>query len=200
MGWLEASVKIVTALAWPAVVLVAVILLRREIGQVFRRLNRFAGPAGIEAEFREEVAATSELAEVAAPDKPDELALPSQRDGAARLAPNPTLSDLIEEAERHPVGGVMRAWHLVEDALNPRETGRRLVPSYQRLMELRREGVISDDLFVLGRRLQELRNKVAHGRVIPDPPEVRDFVTSTWRLAAALNQLPTESALPPFED
>ncbi|MET8362868.1 hypothetical protein ABZU53_04780 [Micromonospora sp. NPDC005194] len=191
MGWLEASVKIVTALAWPAVAMVAVILLRREIGQVFRRLNRFAGPAGIEAEFREEVAATSELAEVAAPDKPEELSLPAPQGGAAHLAPNPTLSDLVEEAERHPVGGVMRAWHLVEDALNPPGTGRRLVSSYQRMTELHREGVINDDLFALGRRLQELRNKVAHGRVIPDDHEVREFVISTWRLAAALNKVAT---------
>ncbi|MFG3645093.1 hypothetical protein ACGF3C_32945 [Micromonospora sp. NPDC047762] len=188
MGWVEATVKIVTGLAWPTVVGLSVFLLRRELAKLMKRLTRFAGPGGIEAEFKEDLAATSELAEVAAPYKPEELDLQVPRGHTGRLTSNPTLTDLLDEAEQHPVGGVMRAWHLVEDALTPADQTRPL-PPYLRLRDMHRGGVINDDLLALARRLQDLRNRVVHGRVIPDPPEAREFVTAAWRLAAALNNV-----------
>ncbi|MFF5181760.1 hypothetical protein ACFY2Q_27340 [Micromonospora sp. NPDC000316] len=194
--------KLATALAWPTVVLVAVVLLRREIARTLGRLNRFAGPAGIEAEFSEEVSATSELAEVAAPEKPDELPVADPQ-GQTALTPQPSLADLIEEASKHPLGGMIRAWNLVEEilpAFNP--PGRRRNP-IATLRSLEGSELVSDELYALAHRLWDLRNRVVHGHEVPTANDAYEYVVSAWRLATALSRLVPDRnssvAVPPSE-
>ncbi|MFF4810014.1 hypothetical protein ACFY03_17545 [Micromonospora chersina] len=188
MGWLEATVKIVSALAWPIVVVIAVVLLREQIAQMITRLTRLTGPAGIEAEFSEEVSATSELAEVAAPETPNELpaAVPS---GQTTLTPKPSLTDLIEEATKHPLGGMIRAWNLVEEVLPAFIPPGRRRNLYATPRILEGSELVSDELFALASRLFELRNRVVHGTEVPSAKDAHEYVVSAWRLAAALSRL-----------
>ncbi|MBQ1018596.1 hypothetical protein KBX71_12085 [Micromonospora sp. D93] len=195
MGWLEATVKIVTALAWPIVALAAVVLLRKQIAQMITRLTRLTGPAGIEAEFSEEVSATSELAEAAAPETPNELpaAVPS---GQTTLVPKPSLADLVEEASKHPLGGMIRAWNLVE-AVIPAfvQPGRRKHP-HPNPRVLEESELVPDELFALASRLWELRNRVVHGTEVPSIKDANEYVLSAWRLAAALSRLVPDDRAP----
>jgi hypothetical protein len=91
------------SLAWPIVVLIIVLVLKNEIGKLITRLTRFSG-AGVEVDFGEKVEAASELAEAIAPDVPPELPATSSESEAAPLRLQPTLKDLLAEAELHPVG------------------------------------------------------------------------------------------------
>lgn len=182
MGWLEAVVTILKAWAWPVVVLVAVLMLRRELAALFTRVSRFAAP-GLEAEFKHEVAATSELAEAAASEPPDELPTPGEPSDHTL----PTRWELFEEASRgSPIAAIVRAWNLIEYLLPPDETGSRSIPI--RLKRLGESGVLSDEMSALGRRLFGLRSQVVHGVVVPDAADADNFVSAAWTLATELSK------------
>lgn len=202
VGWVEATVKIVNGLAWPVVVAVAVFVLRKPIGRLIERMSHFKGP-GVEADFPSQAAATNELSEEAVPNVPDEMTLPAdstpQQDDGQRppLRESPSLGELLQEAETHPVGGIVRAWNLVEQVV---EHG---FPFYLRpynprplMQDLRGKGYISDDVVGLYERLSRLRNEVVHGRTVPTPAAARDFVQATWRLTAALADAANHVPLP----
>jgi hypothetical protein len=188
VGWVEGVVTVVTGLAWPVVVLVVVLVLRGEIGKLITRLTRFSG-GGVEAEFQQQVEAVSALASAIAPDTPQELPRASQRE-ASPLQPDPALDDLVREAEAHPVGAMVRAWNMVEartDMLVASASSRPPSAAFA-MKDLRLAGNISEDLYQLGRRLADLRNRVVHGEATPTRDDAREFVTAAWRLASELSR------------
>ncbi|GIF74725.1 hypothetical protein [Asanoa siamensis] len=196
MGWVEGVVTVATGWAWPIVVLVAVILLKNEIGRLIARLTRFAG-VGVEVDFGDQVEAVSDLADAITAEAPDELPEPIE---GPPLTPRPTLTDLVAEAEIHPVGAIVRAWNVVEariaelappDSTIIKAAGMAVSARNARMVlkMLSGMGLISSDLYQLGRRLSDLRNQVVHGDVTPTKNEAADFVTATWRLASELSKL-----------
>lgn len=192
--WIEAVVTVMTAWAWPAVVLVGVVLLRKQLAGLVNRLTRAEGPGGIAFAFKAEVNATSQLAEVAVPNAP--TTLPTSGDGRyPHLSQQPTLEDLVQEAEQHPVGAVVRAWNVVE-AVADRFIHKKGFPVSQLVSGMASYDLVADDLASLARRLQGLRNQVVHGKAIPDRASARDFVEAAWRLAAALEKVPPSSRGP----
>lgn len=201
VGWVEAVVKIVTGLAWPSVVIVSVLVLRREIGRLLSRVQRVTAP-GVEAEFADRAAATNELSAEVVPNAPDEMTLPAVGEPEQGLAPpeSLTLQDLVREAETHPVGAVVRAWNVVEHVVE------RILPSKPKRIshnivyitrDLALKGLVSDDLVSLADHLQRLRSQVVHGRTIPTADSARDFVEAAWRLAVALRENLSTLLLPP---
>ncbi len=108
LGWKEFIVRIVEALAWPAVVLVMFWFLRRQIADLIRRMKRF-GWRDVEAEFAESlVEAEREIAEADLP------ANPLTEDRMARR------QDLVKLAETSPRTAVIEAWLDLESALRNR--------------------------------------------------------------------------------
>jgi hypothetical protein len=51
VSWIEAVVTVMTAWAWPTVVLVGVVLLRKQLASLVDRLTRAVGPGGIAFDF-----------------------------------------------------------------------------------------------------------------------------------------------------
>ena len=107
MGWQAFVASLVQSLAWPAGVVAVVIVLRKPIGAVLgqgvRRVK--AGPVEVEfdqiqAEVREELARSPELAEAPVP-----ALVGSLQEGLARLA------DIA------PGAAVVAAYHRIEDRL-----------------------------------------------------------------------------------
>lgn len=96
---------LVKALAWPIVLLVYVLVLRKQIGQLIGRLTHVSG-AGVKAEFKEQIEAAGDIAQAITRDAPNELPPPA--------SPGPTLDGLLIEAELHPVGAMIHAWNIVE--------------------------------------------------------------------------------------
>lgn len=199
MGWLEASVSLATGLAWPSVVVVAVLILRKEIGQLIARMTRFKGP-GVEADFPRQAAATNELSEEAVPEASTKMALPATNASTDGLRPTEslTLEDFRQEAEVHPVGAVVRAWQVVENTATQvfraeglTLHGGRHMSVVNIVRELRAEGLVSDDVVALAGRLTRLRIQVVYLGTIPNAESARDFVEAAWRLAVALNLLRT---------
>jgi hypothetical protein len=182
VGAVEATVKIIGELAWPVVVLTSVILLRHQLGRLFIRLTHLEAP-GVKADFAEQAAATSELAEAAVPNAPDEV----HADGQP-LAEHPSLADLLTEAGTHPVGAIVRAWNLIDGTarayvgseLHLQSAGRLTAGMLFHVLES--AGVISDELSGVAQQLRKLRDKVVHGGSIPTTGAARDFVQAAWRL------------------
>jgi hypothetical protein len=206
VGLVEATVKIVTGVAWPIVVIVAVLVLRRQIGRLIERMTHFKGPGGVEADFPSQAAATNELSEEAVPNAPTEMTLPASDEPERGLAlpENLTLQDLLREADAHPVGAIVRAWNVVEDVVG-RGFGygpgrlRYTVPAAARSLQM--QGRLSDEVVGLAERLTRLRSQVVHGQTIPSTDAARDFVEAAWRLAVALKQtLPPGFDVPDTDD
>lgn len=172
MGWVEAVVAVLTSWAWPLVVLVAVLILRKELGALLKRMSRLTAP-GVEAEFGANVDATAQLAEASLPDPPSEL--PEQ----------PTLAELEAEARRHTVGAIVRAWNMVEGLVS--------VPLERLTWGDLESARITWETLSVYQRLRDLRNQVVHGRVIPSVSEAEEFVSAAWRLAASLNEVKAQS-------
>ena len=195
MGWTEAVVKVVTGLAWPIVAVVIVFVLRRELGRLIARMTHLKGPAGVEADFASQAAATNELSEEAVPNAPGEMMLSASEDQDWHLTPpaSLTLRDLLREAEMHPVGAVVRAWNVVEDVAGRNfgfGPGRVKYPIPTTARSLQKQGVFSDDLVGVAERLSRLRAGVVHGQETPDKASARDFVEAAWRLAIAFEGAP----------
>jgi hypothetical protein len=197
VGWLEAVVKIVTEIAWPVVVIVSVLVLRRQLGRLIERMTHFEGPGGVVADFPSQAAATNELSEEAVPNAPGQMTLPNA-EGAERSLNPPeslTLEDLLREADAHPVGAIVRAWNLVEHVAG-RNFGhgagrlKYTIPATARSLQIR--GALSDEVVGVAQRLDRLRHDVVHGKTVPDTASARDFVEAAWRLAVAFRNAPPD--------
>ena len=181
MGWIEAVVTVLTSLIWPAVVVFAVLILRKELAGLVARLSRLTAP-GIEAEFGAEVAATAAIAEAVVPDPAGEL-----RERPEPLAPQPTFKDLQKEAVLHPVGAIVRAWGVVLSVLPSASIGVVSTNPAITFKALYEAGTISDEMFAVSNRLRMLRNQVVHGGTIPSAAEAEEFVSAAWRLASSIS-------------
>ena len=166
MNWEAFVASLVHSLAWPAAAISVVIVLRKPIGVVLgqgvRRVK--AGPVEVEfdqlqAEVREELARSPELADAQFP-------APANRAAAPASSLREELSTL---AELSPASAVMEASRQIEYRLtemlddsgepSPRRLGTRA------LARLARErGLISDETLAAIEGMSVLRNLVAHSR------------------------------------
>ena len=91
---------------------------------------------------------------------------------ADQLIAEPTLADLLDEADRHPVGAVVRAWNLVEHVAKP--FGNTDADFYLMTRMLGKAGLLPDDLVGVAERLRRMRSQVVHGNGIPTREAARD--------------------------
>jgi hypothetical protein len=189
VGAVEAVVRITTGFAWPLLVAFGIWIFRAPIAKLIDRIKHLKAP-GVEAEFSEEASATNQISAEIVTETPPVIEL--RGDTAApeefrSLSEEPSLDDLLEEADRHPVGAIVRAWNLIEYLVA--RTGAPVgTPPSAALRTLGLAELVSGDVVALGQRLGRLRNEVVHGSVIPDRDSARDFVEATWRLATVLEK------------
>ncbi|HZN71335.1 MAG TPA: hypothetical protein VFC00_06580 [Micromonosporaceae bacterium] len=182
MDWLQALVTLAKAWSWPIVVLITVILFRKDLGELIGRIKHMKAP-GFSFDFSEAVAATEELAQRIEPSPAAEL--PSQP------APQWSRTFLEAEAKRHATGAFILAWAMVENAA--KQSG--YIPTRESVEQFTRrlasEGVVPSLTPSLAHRLKALYNQVASGAVIPSLEDAQAFIDAAWRLTTTIRRVKT---------
>lgn len=181
--WFEFGLDVLKAIVWPAVVLIAVILFRKQLSDAMERLSEVSGP-GVSAKFAkrvEEVAhKVDELVEASPPLPPPDTSQgdlePLQRDLdiEASVVTDPTMRFLLEwiELERH-----------LRDAAVSQ--GRPLTPAaYAR--QLVRSGALPSEALDALQELQAIRNGVTHEGMQLDAASSERLVESVRSMGSLL--------------
>ena len=158
MSVLEFIASLVGSLAWPAAVVIVVIVFRNPIGEQLSRLAALRGPGGWSAEFRErirQIETQAELLPAPSTYQPEELEFASD------------VQMLPQLAENFPQESIVESWLLVERSIRSAAAriGLDLSPIWpaSRVAErLAEEGHIPRDLIGLIESLRTVRNIAAH--------------------------------------
>ena len=186
MNWLAFVASLVRSLAWPAGVLAVVIVLRKPIGVVLgqgvRRLK--AGPVEVEfdqlqAEEREELARSPELAEAQVPAL--DVSLRGELSRLADIAPEAAVMEAYGRIERR----------LTEMLYGPGEPPQRRPSSRELARQARERGLISDETLAAIEGLSVLRNLVAHSRGDIGVDRARDYLALADAVLYALRSKPS---------
>jgi len=179
MNWMEFIAAIVRAVAWPAVVMVAFVLLRKPLAGLVPLLKHLKYKE-FELEFAQEVRDLRETANRTLPPL------------ATRPSRVPEEDPLLQLASVSPRAAVVEAWRLVESSARranaargtPAAEGRPLA-GLDEIRVLQRDGVLDNATLDMMTRLRSLRNQAAHREeFLVDEASAREYV----QLAAALAQ------------
>jgi hypothetical protein len=190
VGWQAFVASLVQSLAWPAGVATVVIVLRKPIaavlGQGVRRLK--AGPVEVEfdqvqAEVREDLARSPELAEAA------------PAEGQASAPATSLDKELSRLAELSPEAAVMEASRRIEyrlaEMLDDAGVPHRRI-GLRGLARLAQEhGLISDETLAAIEGMSVLRNLVAHVRGDIGVDRARDYLALADAVLYALRPKPS---------
>jgi hypothetical protein len=188
MNWMQFIAAIVRAVAWPAVVMVAAVLLRRPLVRLIPLL-RHLKYGELELEFAEGVQSAREEAEV------------TLAPLTAPVARVPEVDSLLQLATESPRLAVVGAWRLVESSAHracaalgvPVERGRPFA-GLELTYALRREGVLDDATLTMMNRLRSLRNQAVHGEEFSvDEASAREYVRLAEALAQRIDGKPPET-------
>jgi len=176
MDWLSFFASVIKSLAWPAVVLVLSVMLRKRIGpaleRLFDRATKIKGPGGFEADFERDL--------IEAREKSEELEIetaaanpPNAQQIAQMLPPTAPDDPYIALAKLSPEAAILEAFKEVERALIENRsavygptTASTLSTTRLNLSQIVRDlnntGAISSEVLEQFRRVRELRNLAAH--------------------------------------
>lgn len=179
MDWLTFVSKLIDSLAWPLVALVFGLIFRKKLLDMIPAIRKIkAGP--LEAEF--ELSAKEiriDAAEVAIKSKATKVGGPeTQREEGRKEIVESLLS-----ARNDPAGIILEGWsrvdgelfrlgHKLGDIVDPLTSTTKV---YESVMS---SGVLSFETSRLIRELRDLRNKVAHVKVIPTADAAQDYIVA----------------------
>lgn len=181
MDWLTFISKLVDSLAWPVAGIVLGLIFRKKLLDLIPSLRRVkAGP--LEAEF--EIATKQVLANTAdlaakqhAPEVSETSSTPSVEGAAAKLV----------KARSEPTATIIEGWSTLDGELHKlgRQTGVVVDPLESELKVYR--AIMESEVLPIGTRqlvqdMRELRNQVAHAKVIPTPESAQDYLVSVERV------------------
>ena len=195
MGWQAFVASLVQSLAWPAGVVAVVIVLRKPLGAVLgqgvRRVK--AGPVEvefdrIEAEVREELARSPELAEAQVPAPV----------GQAPAQTSSLQEELNRLAEIAPGAAVVAAYHRIEDRLvqmldsyDPRARPFATLNARHLAKLAHQHGLISDETMAAIEGLSVLRDLAVISRGDIGVDRARDYVALADAVLYALRSKPS---------
>jgi len=149
--------KTVESLAWPVSVVIIVVFLRKEMGNLISKITRIRHN-DTEVEFKHELAAAKKEAERALPESQPKLPLPSHTEKLAELSPRGAIIEawlkieeaLLKYASRHGIevnkNQVFRVRDLEFHSLDYGGIGKGLLEMLERLRRTRNEAVHLSDL------------------------------------------------------
>lgn len=203
MGWQAFVASLVQSLAWPAGVVAVVIVLRKPIaavlGQGVRRVK--AGPVEVEfdrlqAEVREELARSPELAETQVLDPVGQA--PVGQPPADQAAAGSLQKELSRLAEIAPGTAVVAAYHRIEDRLTE------MLDSYSPMARpfatvggrglaklARQHDLISDETLAAIEGLSVLRDLTAHSGGDIGVDRARDYLALADAVLYVLRSKPS---------
>jgi hypothetical protein len=186
VGWQAFVASLVRSLAWPAGVLAVVIVLRRPIGVVLgqgvRRLK--AGPVELEfdqlqAEVREELARSPELAEAQVPGPA--VGLPAELARLAEVSPQAAVLEAYKRIEVRLAEVLASAGVPPSSAMGGRALARMA----------RQSDLISDETLAAIEGLSVLRNLTAHAGGDIGVDRARDYLALADAVLYALRSKPS---------
>lgn len=184
MGWLEFISKVIGAIAWPAVLIVLLIVLRRELRALVGAVERIKYK-DFEAEFSKKAAEleSKALALLQPTAKRPSLPAPTpdqSLDALVRTSPRLAVADAFTFVERAIRDAGARHGLDAEATRGNRET----------LRELRRRNLIPDEVRSVFSELRVVRDGLTHTRGAEISEEAaRRFVNAAKALAQSIGQL-----------
>lgn len=181
MDWLTFISKLVDSLAWPVAGTFLGLIFRKKLLDLIPLLRKVkAGP--LEAEF--EIAAKQVRESTA------DLASKQQTPDAAQTEAKPSIEDTAAKllsARAEPTATIIEGWSTLDGELHKlgRQTGIVVDPlesqlkTYQAVMD---SDVVPVETRRLIQNLRQLRNQVAHAKVIPTPESAQDYLVSVERV------------------
>jgi len=181
MDWLTFISKLVESLAWPVAGVVLGLIFRKKLLDLIPLLRRVkAGP--LEAEF--EIATKQVLASTA------DLASKQHMPEVSQTAFTPSVEDTAAKllaARSEPTATIIEGWSVLDGELHKlgRQTGIVVDPLESQLKVYRT--VMDSDVLPVGTKklvesLRQLRDQVAHAKVIPTPESAQDYLVSIERV------------------
>lgn len=182
MTWLEFIASVIHALAWPAVAIAAIILLRKPLAALIPLLRRLKYK-DLELEFAQEVRELREKADA------------SLRPLAAPPTRVPEEDSLLDLAAVSPRSAVVEAWRLVEssarraiEARGALSEGTRSLTGPQLTRALGRAEVLDEPTRSVIDRLRMLRNQAVHAEDFSvDEASAREYTQLAVALARRID-------------
>jgi uncharacterized protein YutE (UPF0331/DUF86 family) len=165
LDWRTFIANIIDSLAWPAVVLFLVLLLRNQLAGLISRLLSLKW-GGVEVSFKEILEEAREITEEIREEAPPKVAPPQPEDDT-----------LMHLARTHPRLAVLDAYSLIEQVIKANADKlphRKGTKTYMSL--LRRKGLLNDDAYLLFDKLRQIRNAVVHGYPSITEDEAAEYV------------------------
>lgn len=194
MDWLTFFSNAVASLAWPTVLLVIVVVLRRELGNLVGTLRRLKWK-DLEAEFGQEL---KEL-EAAAKRLPPAEAKPILSDHTSANSHTDGTSTVQALARLSPSAALLTSWIVVEEAIG-RAVNRLaisadppwMVSPLRKTELLQQYTNIDHSTLAVLHRLRALRNRAAHSSAdiaALSPADAIEYHDAATRAAAALDRI-----------
>lgn len=165
LDYLTLLVTLVSSIAWPAALVLIVLIFRKQLVKLAARVRQFSGPAGIMATFADELEKTREVAErspLAEPEAPPE---PLQED-----------DPYLALAKTYPEAAVMNAYKELEAFFSDIERQLDIpVPAFVLMRVLRKANAISPEIWDLYNRIRITRNAAVHSGTPVTPGEALEF-------------------------
>ncbi|MDO9009789.1 MAG: hypothetical protein Q8K57_03780 [Thiobacillus sp.] len=183
MDWLTFVSKLIDSLAWPLVALVLGLVFRRKLLDLIPAIRKFkAGP--LEAEF--ELAAKEirvNAAEVSAKSEPTKGGEQEEQ----REEGKKDIVDTLLSARNDPSGMILEGWSKVDGelfrlGLQLGDIADPLISTTKVYESVMGSGVLPLETTRLVRELRDLRNKVAHVKVVPTSDAAQDYVLAVDRV------------------
>lgn len=187
MDQLTFLTKMTEALAWPVVALVLGLVFRRKLLDLIPLIKKFkAGP--LEAEFeREAKQVLSSATEVAAQVSPPTSTAPASTKESPIDRESRVVAKILE-ARNDPFGAILEGWGSVDGELFRLGVQLDLIVEDPLTSTTKvYEAVMASDVLPaetkrLVRELRDLRNKVAHLKVVPTPESAQDYIAAVDRV------------------
>ncbi len=108
----------------------------------------------------------------------------------------PTLKELVQMADANPLQAVLTVWQFVSGAISDfgDDLDFKVTTERGAMRELRKLGVVSDEVVALSDRLSKIRSEIVHQRPLVTADEAQDFIVAAWRLATELRRARADHA------
>jgi hypothetical protein len=157
MDWMQWTASLAASLGWPSVVIVFLVLVRKQLAGLAGRIEELTLPGGVSAKFGKALGENRDKVETAR---------------LAETAPQASLGQSHARdrdwalAQEFPEAAVMKSFNSIEEAIA--ENSDKLPSAkgslFSYVKELNRRGLLGRDMVELFKSLRDLRNLAAHGK------------------------------------
>lgn len=174
---------------WPVLILILVLMYRRDISELFKRITKFKGPAGVEADFRNEVKDLQNESDKASESvnlTEEEKSLPKGEDAdefdliRKRYTEDPKIGIMYLASE------IEKESRILSKALNISSQ----YPQLQAFDLLYEKGYLTKPTLEAIISFRDLRNKIVHGFPVSDTSQLLIVFDSGITILKTLKAIP----------